>query len=349
MIDLFALARPVLFLLGPELAHQLTITALRCGVGPRAKPDDPILRTKLCDLDLPNPIGLAAGFDKNGKTPAAMLRAGFGFVEIGSVTPRPQPGNPKPRIFRLAQDRAVINRLGFNNEGAAAAAGRLAKVGARKGAIGVNIGANKDSADRIADYAAGYRGLAPFGDYVTVNVSSPNTPGLRDLQTGESLIRLLTSLNDTKKLLGGKPTPLFLKVAPDLAPGDREIIVSVAVEHDIDGLIVGNTTLSRPGTLASKNGNETGGLSGAPLYDLSTEVLADFYGLTQGRLTLIGAGGIESGEDAYRKIRAGATAIQLYTALVYGGPGLIRRIKRDLVDCLRRDGFTSVSEAIGAG
>lgn len=349
MIDLFAVARPALFLLGPEQAHWLTIAALKCGLGPRSRPDDAILRTNLCGLDLPNPIGLAAGFDKNAETPAAMLRAGFGFVEIGSVTPRPQPGNPRPRIFRLAQDRAVINRLGFNNEGMEAAAGRLAKLANRQGPIGVNIGANKDSENRIADYAEGYRRLAPLGDYVTVNVSSPNTPGLRDLQTGDALTGLLASLNEAKNSLGGEAPPLFLKVAPDLAFEDCEVIARIALEQHIDGLIVGNTTLSRPATLASANRGEAGGLSGAPLYDLSTKVLADFYRLTQGRLALIGVGGVESGEDAYRKIRAGASAVQLYTALVYGGPGLIGRIKRGLADCLRSDGFGSVADAVGAG
>jgi len=349
MIDLFALARPALFLLGPEQAHRLTIAALKCGFGPRAKPDDPILATKLCGLDLQNPIGLAAGFDKNVETPAAMLRAGFGFVEIGSVTPRPQLGNPPPRIFRLAQDRAVINRLGFNNEGIEVATRRLEGLGERKGPIGVNIGANKDSEDRIADYAEGYRHLAPLGDYVTVNVSSPNTPGLRDLQTGEALTSLLASLNEARNSLGGTPPPLFLKVARDLALEDRDLIARVAVEHEIDGLIVGNTTLSRPESLSSKNRGEAGGLSGAPLFDLSTKVLADFYRLTQGRLALIGVGGVSSGQDAYRKIRAGASAVQLYTALVYGGPGLIGRIKRELAGCLRRDGFGSVAEAVGAG
>lgn len=349
MADFFSLARPALFLLGPEQAHRLTIASLKAGLGPRAKSDDPILRTDLCGLDLANPIGLAAGFDKNAETPAAMLRAGFGFVEIGSVTPRPQPGNPRPRIFRLSQDRAVINRLGFNNEGMDAAAARLAGLSARPGPIGVNIGANKDSEDRIADYAACYRRLAPFGDYVTVNVSSPNTPGLRDLQTGEALTRLLEGINDAKNVLSGKAPPLFLKVAPDLAFEDCETIARIAVEQGVDGLIIGNTTLSRPDTLASPHRDETGGLSGAPLFDLSTKILADFCRLTQGRLTLIGVGGIGSGEDAYRKIRAGASAVQLYTALVYGGPGLIGRIKRELADCLRRDGFGSVAEAVGAG
>jgi len=339
--------RPALFLIGPETAHRMTIAALRLGLGPRGEVDDPILKTSLCGLDLANPIGLAAGFDKNAEVPAAMLRAGFGFVEIGSVTPRPQPGNPRPRIFRLTPDRAVINRLGFNNEGMEAAARRLSKLDTRSGPIGVNLGANKDSEDRIADYARGYRRLVAHGDYVTVNVSSPNTPGLRDLQTGEALTRLLAGLNKVRSDRAGR-APLFLKVAPDLAPEDREAIAQAALEHGVDGLIVGNTTLSRPESLVGTYRSEAGGLSGAPLFELSTDVLAHFHRLTEGQLALIGVGGVASGEEAYRKIRAGASAVQLYTALVYEGPGLIGRIKRELAACLRRDGFSSVADAVGA-
>lgn len=347
MFDLYRLGLPLMTRLEPEHAHRLTIQALKMGIGPRAKADDPILQTDLCGISLTNPVGLAAGFDKNGEVPRAMLRAGFGFVEVGSITPRPQTGNPTPRIFRLRADRGVINRLGFNNEGADAAFGRLAEIDA--GPIGINIGANRDSEDRVADYVSGYERFAPLADYITVNVSSPNTPGLRDLQLGSALSELLAALAEVRGRLGeGGLVPLFLKVAPDLERGDQETVVESAVEHGVEGLIVGNTTISRPAGLRGKAKDEAGGLSGAPLMGLSTQVLANMHRLSRGTLALIGAGGVSNGEDAYRKILAGASAVQLYTALVYEGPGLIARIKRDLAECLRRDGHASVADAVGA-
>lgn len=349
MPDLYRLGLPLLSRLGPEQAHRLTIQALKMGIGPRARADAPLLQTNLCGVPLANPVGLAAGFDKNGEVPNAMLRAGFGFVEVGTITPRPQAGNPRPRIFRLREDRGVINRLGFNNEGADAAFGRLKGLKRKSGPIGINIGANRDSEDRVADYVGGYERFAPLGDYITVNVSSPNTPGLRDLQLGSALGELLSALAEAREGLDaeGRP-PLFLKVAPDLGAAEQEAVVESATLHGVDGLIVGNTTISRPDGLRGKDRGEAGGLSGAPLSGLSTQVLGDMYRLSRGRLTLIGVGGISSGEDAYRKILAGASAVQLYTALVYEGPGLIARIKKDLADCLRRDGYKSVADAVGA-
>lgn len=348
MFDLYRLGLPLLTRLEPEQAHRLTIQALKMGIGPRAKADAPLLQTDICGLRLANPIGLAAGFDKNGEVPHAMLRAGFGFVEVGTITPRPQAGNPKPRIFRLRADRGVINRLGFNNEGADASFARLKDLKRGVGPLGINIGANRDSDDRIADYVSGYERFAPLADYITVNVSSPNTPGLRDLQLGAALSELLAALAAARGRFEGVRPPLFLKVAPDLSLGEQETVVETAIGHGVDGLIVGNTTISRPAGLRGKAVDEAGGLSGAPLLGLSTQVLGNMYALSQGRLALIGAGGISSGEDAYRKILAGASAVQLYTALVYEGPGLIARIKNDLAECLRRDGHACVADAVGA-
>jgi len=293
-------------------------------------------------LRFPNPLGLAAGADKDGRAIAGFFGLGFGSVEIGTLTPLPQPGNPQPRLFRLAEDRAVINRMGFNNGGLAAALPR-ATAATRRGMLGINVGANKDALDRIADYEAGVAAAAPVADYVTINISSPNTPGLRDLQHGPALADLLARAAAARSM-----TPLFLKVAPDLEPAQINEIAKAAIDARIDALIVGNTTITRP-ALASANAGEQGGLSGAPLAALAAQRLRDFRTATGGKLPLIAAGGIDSGAEAYARIRAGASLVQLYTGLVYGGPGLPHRILRDLAALLVRDGFASVSDAIGAG
>jgi dihydroorotate dehydrogenase len=342
---LFTPLRPLLFRLDPERAHRLTISALKTGLVPLAPADDPVLATTFAGLTLPNPVGLAAGFDKDVEVPDAMLRLGFGFVEAGTVTPRPQAGNPRPRLFRLAEDEAVINRMGFNNQGLEHAILRLQARRGRAGIVGLNVGANKDSDDRTADYEAGIRAAAPHASYITINISSPNTPGLRNLQDGPALADLLARSTAAR---GAIAVPLFLKVAPDLSPGEIDTIAQVAVYGGVDALIVANTTLSRPG-LASAHAAETGGLSGAPLRPLAMKALQGFAAATGRRLPLIAAGGIASGADAYARIRAGASAVQLYTALVYHGPGLVGRIKADLAGLLRRDGFANVAAAVGTG
>ena len=327
-----------------ETAHRATIRLanLFAPLLPTAAFDAPRLAIDVLGLSFANPIGLAAGFDKNAEAFAAMCKLGFGFVECGTVTPRPQAGNPRPRLFRLPEDRAVINRMGFNNEGMEAVAPRL-KTAARRGIVGINIGANKDSADRIADYAMAYRTLAPLASYVTVNVSSPNTPGLRGLQNRDELERLLGSLTDAR---GASKQPLLLKIAPDLDEAALDDIASVVNASGIDGVIVSNTTIARPATLKSPNAKEQGGLSGAPLFAPSTQVLRAMRART--KLVLIGAGGVASGADAYAKIRAGASLVQLYSALALYGPGLVARIKLELVACLARDGFAHVADAVGA-
>jgi dihydroorotate dehydrogenase len=346
-MSLHDIAARGLHLLDPEDAHGLTIAGLEAGLGPRVRSrPDPILATSLAGLALPGPIGLAAGFDKNAQAPDAMLAAGFGFVECGTVTPLPQAGNPRPRLFRLTPDRAVINRMGFNNQGLEAFAGRLARR-PRTGVVGANIGANKDSADRIGDYVIGLTRLWGLADYFTVNISSPNTPGLRALQTRDALEELLGRLAEARRHLAGT-APIFLKVAPDLEDGEVETILSVSAAHGLSGIIVSNTTIARPTSLSSPQASETGGLSGAPLMTPSTQVLARFHAANSLGLVLIGAGGIASGADAYAKIRAGAAAVQLYSALVYEGPGLATRIARDLAARLRADGFASISAAVGA-
>ena len=345
---MFAALRPLIFALDPEIAHNATLAALRTGLVPRAPADDPILATNVAGLALPNPIGLAAGFDKDVLVPDAMLRLGFGFVECGSVTPQPQDGNPKPRIFRLVEDRAVINRLGFNNRGLEHAVVRLqarqGRTGRRPGIVGINLGANKDAADRTADYVAGVRAAAALASYVTVNISSPNTPGLRALQDGAALTDLVARVMAAR---GSIAVPLFVKVAPDLEPQDFDTIARIALDGGVDGLIVSNTTISRP-ALASADAGETGGLSGEPLKPLALAALQNFARATGGALPLIAVGGIASGADAYARIRAGASAVQLYSALVYAGPGLVQRIKTELAALLRRDGFASIAAAVGA-
>jgi dihydroorotate dehydrogenase len=341
-MESFALLRPLLFALPPEAAHRLTLRALAAGLGPRAAPDPPELATRVAGLDLSNPVGLAAGFDKDAEAIAGALRAGFGFVEVGTLTPRPQPGNPRPRLFRLPADRAVINRLGFNNGGQAAALPRLARRDRAAGAVGVNIGANRDAADRTADYAAGWAAMAPYADYLTINISSPNTPGLRALQTAEALSALLA-----RALPPPPRPPAFVKIAPDLSEGELEAIADVALATGVDGLIATNTTLARPPGLRSRHRGEAGGLSGAPLLAASTETLRRLRRVTRGRIALIGVGGVASGADAWARIRAGADAVQLYTGLVYGGPGLIAAIKRDLLALMRRDGVARIADAVG--
>ncbi len=345
------LAARALRVLDAEDAHRLTVRLLRAGLGPRPRPvrGGVDLAVELCGLRLDACVGLAAGFDKNAEVADAMLAAGFGFVECGSVTPRPQAGNPRPRLFRLAADQAVINRMGFNNDGLEAVAARLARR-ARTGVVGANIGANKDSADRAGDYAIGLQRLWTLADYFVLNVSSPNTPGLRALQGAAALDGLLGRIAATRRALAAErgDHPVFLKVAPDLDAGEIEAIVEAAVAYGIDAIVVGNTTLARPPSLTSPGREEAGGLSGAPLMAPSTEVLRRFFTAARGRLALIGTGGIGTGEDAYAKIRAGARAVQLYSAMVYEGPGLIGRIRRDLASRLAADGFASVAEAVGA-
>ena len=329
-----------------EDAHGLAILGLKLKLGPKGPKDDPILATDLAGIALPNAVGLAPGFDKDAEVFAPMLRAGFGFVECGTVTPNPQAGNPRPRLFRLTEDRAVINRMGFNNQGLEAFAGRLERRG--PGVVGANIGANKDSADRIGDYLTALKWLWGMASYFTINISSPNTPGLRALQTKGALEELLGRIAETRDALPATgAAPMFLKVAPDLEAGEVETIVEACAAHGLAGIVVSNTTISRP-SLVSASAGEAGGLSGAPLMGLSTEVLSQFAQASAGRLALIGVGGVASGADAYAKIRAGASAVQLYSALVFEGPGLVTRIKRELAARLRADGFASVSAAVGA-
>lgn len=336
---MFQLLRPALFALQPETAHNLTLSALSALPAREGPATDPILETRIAGLTFPTPVGLAAGFDKDARVWRQMLGLGFGFVEVGTLTPKPQAGNPKPRVFRLAEDRAVINRLGFNNGGLEAALPRLAA----HPRLGVNVGANKDSADRIADYAHGVRKVAPFAAWITLNISSPNTPGLRGLQ-GEALPELLAAAGEAR---GAGGPPLFLKLAPDLDEAQIDAISDAALASPLAGLIVSNTTLARPDTLRSTHAGEAGGLSGAPLTAPALAVLKAFRQRLGTRLPLIGAGGIASAEDAYARIRGGASAVQLYSAMIYEGPGLAARISAGLVALLRRDGFTSVAEAVG--
>ncbi len=349
-MSLHDLAAGALRTLDPETAHRLTLKGLKLGLGPRAPGrDDPILASTLAGLKLPNPIGLAAGFDKDAEVPDAMLAAGFGWVECGSVTPLAQEGNPRPRLVRLTQDRAVINRMGFNNGGLEPFAARLERRRGRPGVVGANLGANKDSADRIADYVTGLKRLWGRASYFTVNISSPNTPGLRALQTRAALDELLGRLREARGALaaGGADYPVFLKVAPDLEEAEIEQVAEAVAGGGVEAVIVSNTTLARPASLRSPLASEAGGLSGAPLMAPSTRVLALFHAAAKGRFALIGAGGISSGADALAKLRAGASAVQLYSAMVFEGPGLVVRIKRDLAARLRAEGFASVAEAVG--
>jgi dihydroorotate dehydrogenase len=347
----FDLARPLLFALEPEMAHELTLKSLEAGIYPRpAGADDPRLAVRVWGLDFPNPLGIAAGFDKDARVPDAVLGMGFGFAEIGSVTPMPQAGNPRPRVFRLIEDGALINRLGFNNGGHAQA---LARLQARRaaGVVGVNVGANKDAADRAADYAAGVGTFADVASYFTVNVSSPNTPGLRDLQAPAALDDLLARVLAARAELvaAGKPSrPIVVKLAPDIAEDDLEQIVRVLIARGVDGIAVSNSTLARKGVSDAEYAAQAGGLSGPPLLHRSTVVLARVHVLTEGRIPLIGIGGIDSGGAAIAKIEAGASLLQLYTGLVFHGPGLLARIKRDLVAYADRHRLARVTDAAGS-
>lgn len=340
---LFSLARPAIFLLDGETAHRLTLAALRLVPASSPPAPDPVLAMRVAGIDFPAPVGLAPGFDKNAEVPHAMFGFGFGFVEIGTVTPLPQAGNPRPRLFRLVEDKAVINRMGFNNDGAEAVVARLQAGRAKAGIIGVNIGANKDSVDRVADYATMTRIMAPLARYLTVNISSPNTPGLRALQDAGALAALLDAVIEAR---GEHRCPVFLKLAPDLEAADIDDITRIAMDRKLDALIVSNTTITRP-ALRSRHAGEAGGLSGAPLRDLAQQRLRDFRQASGGAIPLIGVGGIASAEDAYARIRAGASLVQVYSALVYQGPGLAAQINRGLKTLLKRDGFATLAEAVG--
>ena len=345
----YSLLRPALFALDAERAHALALMALKLMPKRQAQAVGGPLATCVAGIAFPNPLGLAAGFDKDGEVSDGALGLGFGFTEVGSITPLPQSGNPKPRLFRLAEDRAVINRMGLNNGGGAAAAARLAARRAHGGIVGVNIGANKDSADRIADYAAMAKLMAPLASYLAVNVSSPNTPGLRALQDKGALAALLDGVLEARgaaKIDGAIP-PVFLKVAPDLEPEDVADIARIAIDKQLGALIVANTTISRP-LLQSRHRDQSGGLSGAPLRELAQQRLRDFRNASGGQIALIGVGGIASAEDAWARVRAGASLVQLYSAIVYEGPGIARRITRGLEQLMRRDGFSSIAEAVGS-
>ncbi len=339
--------RPLLFRLDAETAHWLSMVALKTRIPVAlAERNDPRLRLRLCGLEFPNPLGMAAGYDKNGEAPDALLGLGFGFAEVGSVTPLAQPGNPRPRIVRLPADRAVINWLGFNNQGHDRCATRLAARAGRSGIVGVNIGANKESADRIGDYVAGVKRFAPLASYLAINISSPNTPGLRALQGKDELPELLARVVAARAGLAKaqRATPVFLKIAPDLSDPELEDIAAAIGVHGIDGVIVSNTTLDRSGLLNVKRAYETGGLSGWPLFERSTIVLARMRRLLGARIAIIGVGGVESAETALEKIRAGADLVQLYTGLVYGGPGLPRRITRGMASALGREGGKTIAD-----
>ena len=341
----YNLIRPALFALDAERAHRLTIAGLKLKPVLTMPRHPAELEVELAGLRFPSPVGLAPGFDKDAEVPRAMLSMGFGSVEVGTLTPKPQAGNLRPRLFRLVEDQAVINRMGFNNAGQAAAIERLKRDRDRAlpGVLGINIGANKDSEDRIADYRIGTEQMAPFADYLTVNISSPNTPGLRALQDESALTELLEAVFTAR---GSKGPPIFLKVAPDLDPADIDAIARIAIDQGLDALIISNTTITRP-DLRSHHADETGGLSGAPLRDLATQRLRDFRTATGGAVPLIGVGGIASAEDAWNRIKAGASLIQIYSAMVYEGPDLARRINKGLVEMLKAEGFETIAEAVG--
>ncbi len=352
---LYRLTRPALNLLDPERAHRIAIAALKLGlVRGRADADDPILATRVWNLSFKNPVGLAAGFDKNGEIIDAMLGLGFGFVEAGTVTPLPQPGNSGKRLYRLDEDEAVINRFGFNSRGLSEFAKRLAQHrqrGAGAGIVGANVGKNRDTQDAAADYVTGIEAVCGLADYLVVNVSSPNTPGLRGLQARAPIEDLATRVLAARRRKAPdpvRPPPLLVKVGPDLDDDQLRDIAEVALTTGVDGLIIGNTTIARPPNLRSRERDAPGGLSGRPLMGPSTQCLSTMYRFTQGRLPIIGCGGIASGADAYAKIRAGASLVQLYSALVFHGPALVGEIKRDLAQLLRADGFSRLADAVGA-
>jgi len=340
-VSIYSLFRPLAFALDAEIAHRATIEALKLAPKRSHTPFPPSLRTSVAGIHFSSPVGLAAGFDKDAEVAEQMLALGFGFVEVGTITPKPQKGNPKPRLFRLVEDEAVINRMGFNNGGQASAMPRLARASHRHGVIGVNIGANKDSPNRIADYQEGVRRMSRFGRYLTVNISSPNTPGLRGLQDDGPLRELLAAVEEVRS-----DKPIFLKVAPDLGDSDPERIVRAALDHHLDALIVANTTISRP-ALKSPLAGEQGGLSGAPLKPLALDALRKFRSASGGEIPLIGVGGIANADDAWERICAGASLVQLYSAMVYEGPGIARRIAEGLAERLEREGCSSISEIVG--
>ena len=347
-----ALAKPLLLAMDPEKAHGATIAALRTLPIIAAGPDDPRLEVEAFGLKFPNPVGMAAGFDKGAEVPDTLLRLGFGFAEIGTVTPKPQPGNPKPRSFRLTQDEAIINRFGFNSEGHAAVRRRLVSRAGNRGIVGVNIGANKDAADRAADYVAGIEAFADVASYFTVNISSPNTPGLRDLQQTAALDDLLARVLDARDASTYRTSrkPVLLKIAPDLELSDLDDVVAVARKRGVDGMIVSNTTISRPATLRDKaTSQETGGLSGAPLYPLATKMLAQTYLRVERQFPLVGVGGIDSAETAWGKIAAGATLVQLYSSLIYKGLGLVDEIKTGMLKRLAASGEKTLAGLVGSG
>lgn len=344
------LARPFLHALDPEDAHRLAIRMLQIAPLPPAGPDDSRLATRVFGLNFPNPIGIAAGFDKHAEIPDALLRAGFGFVEVGTVTPLPQPGNPRPRLFRLDADQAVINRLGFNSEGADVVLRRLAARAKAGGIIGINIGANKDAPDRVADYVRLIERFAAVASYVTVNISSPNTPGLRDMQQAGVLDDLLARVIDARERVtkNAGPTPVLLKIAPDLSLPDLDDVVGIARARRVDGMIVGNTTVTRSAGLRDTQSREAGGLSGRPLLPLADRMLAETYVRAEGAFPLVGAGGIDSGASALGKIRAGASLIQIYSGLVFRGLGLVGEIKAAMLAALERDGSKTIADYVGA-
>lgn len=339
-----SIGRKMLFSLEPEDAHALSIKALKTGLVPACVPiNDPALRVTVAGLSFPNPLGMAAGYDKNAEVPDALLKLGFGFAEVGTLTPLAQSGNPKPRIFRLVDDKAVINRLGFNNQGHESAFRRLTERRSHAGIVGVNIGANKDATNRVADYAAGIRKFHALASYFTVNISSPNTPGLRDLQARDSLKELLGAVMEARDAQPGVRRPVFLKIAPDLTESSLDDIAAEVALHPLDGLIISNTTLSRTGLKSQRNGGENGGLSGAPLFERSTIVLAKIRQRVGPELPLIGVGGIDSAATAIAKIRAGADLVQLYTSMIYHGPGLAGEIVKGLSAALMRDSITTIA------
>ena len=349
-MNFFSIFSGLTELIDPEWAHSVAISALKMGVVPsQGRGFDPILSTRVWGLRFENPIGLAAGFDKNGEVACQMLSQGFGFIEVGTVTPLPQGGNDKPRLFRLPVDRGIINRLGFNNKGSEVVLENLINIKAPRGIIGVNLGKNKDTKSHSHDYILGLLTLAKYASYIVINISSPNTPGLRAYQRKDILSDLLYVLGQELSKLKLEPRPpLLLKVAPDLTSEERYDIAQVVMESEVDGLIATNTTILRPNYLHGKNKSEVGGLSGEPLFDISTQVLADFFRLTGGSIPIIGVGGVSNGYQAYQKIRAGASLVQLYSALVYKGPSVVKRINEELAILLRNDGYENISEAVGA-
>lgn len=347
--SLFNLARPLIHRMDAETAHRLTVAALATAPALKPASDDPVLATEAFGLSFPNPVGLAAGFDKNAEAIDGALGLGFGFVEVGGVTPLPQPGNPRPRVFRLTEDEAVINRYGLNSEGMETVARRLEARRGRSGLVGVNLGANKESTDRAADYATLARRLAPLADFLTINVSSPNTPGLRDLQAEAALDDLVarTLAARDEAAAGGRRTPVLVKIAPDLTLPELDGMIAVARKRGIDGMIVSNTTVTRPASLRSAAKAETGGLSGKPLFTASTRILAETFLRAEGQFPLIGVGGVDSAETAFAKVRAGATLVQFYSAMVFKGPGLAKEVKLGLAAQARRAGLTRLTALVG--